>query len=174
MVEHRKETETQNELHFAVIDGGIGIADEQQAAIFEPFTQADGSSERQHGGTGLGLTIATRLVKMMGGEIWVRSRPNVGSAFHFTAFFDKDIDEAVAKSEISNEMPAAVNAAYAKPKTLEILVAEDNLVNQKMISRLIEKHGHRVTIANNGEDVLTLLRNLSFDLYFYGLSDAGP
>ena len=118
-------------LHFSVEDTGIGIPAEQQARIFEAFTQVDGSTARRFGGTGLGLTICRQLVEMMGGRIWVESDPGQGSTFHFTAKFG--ISEA-ARSPLPVEK--------AQLKGMRALVVDDNLTNRRILERVLAGLGH--------------------------------
>ena len=126
-------------VHFSVEDTGIGIDADKRRRIFEPFEQADGSTTRQYGGTGLGLTICAQLVELMGGRIWVESCPDRGSTFHFTARFALP-DPA--------ELPRADRPEEPHPTDrtpLRILLAEDNEVNEALAVRLREKWGHDVT-----------------------------
>jgi PAS domain S-box-containing protein len=142
-------------LHFAVTDTGIGVAADQQAAIFEAFRQADGSTTRKFGGTGLGLAISTSLVKMMGGHLWVESEPDAGSAFHFTATFDlADLPGTAVK-------PAPI---VAPSRLIRVLVAEDNVVNQRVAFGLLTTRGHTVAVVGNGREVLDALERDVYDL----------
>jgi two-component system sensor histidine kinase/response regulator len=152
--------ESDIDLHFAVRDTGVGIAPDQQQRIFEAFEQADNSTKRRHTGTGLGLAISARLVHLMGGRIWVESEPGKGSTFHFTARFNRGRPLA---AECHIPKAARPIAPTASPP-LRILLAEDNVVNQKLARRLLEKRGHAVVVVGTGQDVLTALEREAFDL----------
>ena len=154
-------------IHFLVCDTGIGIPEEQQACIFEPFRQADGSMTRRHEGTGLGLAICTRLVQLMGGRLWVESRLGAGSTFHFTAPFEnvREGEEKLAGVPFDpgiSRLAASVQSSSAR--TLRILVAEDNAVNQNLILNLLKKDGHIVELAANGGEALAAIERSEFDL----------
>lgn len=147
-------------LHFAVTDSGIGIGAQQIHKIFEAFTQADGSTTREYGGTGLGLSISSMLVEMMNGRLWVNSLPKVGSAFHFTLRLGL-VPPPVA---ILPETSQPQLASYEDNNSLNILVAEDNDINQKLICKLLQNIGHTVTLAVDGEDVLSKYSTSKFDI----------
>jgi CheY-like chemotaxis protein len=149
-------------LHFSVRDTGIGIPLERQAKIFEAFSQADASTTRRFGGTGLGLTISSRLVQAMGGRIWVESQPGVGSCFHFT--IAAPAPKAGHSGSAENVSDGTPDASAKMPGRLRILVAEDNKVNQMVIVGLLEQEGHSPTIAATGLEVLAALEKEEFDV----------
>ena len=154
-------------LHFLVRDTGIGIPPEKQAAVFEAFSQADGSTARRYGGTGLGLTISRRLVELMGGRIWMESATGQGSTFHFTVPFRPDVAVLQPLNQPSSQIltvPPSSGASPGKQRKFRILLAEDNVVNKKLAVRLLEKHGHSVVAASNGREVLDALETQAFDL----------
>ncbi|NVM21180.1 MAG: response regulator [Desulfobacterales bacterium] len=148
-------------LEFSVKDTGIGIPRESIAKLFTPFTQADGSTTRRYGGTGLGLTICKRLVDMMDGEIRAKSEPGQGSAFYFTANFGR-------QSEDKEKRPVA-SSVSTEPVTIErlrgatILVAEDNTINQDVASEILASVGIIVETANNGKEAIDALNSGAYD-----------
>jgi signal transduction histidine kinase/CheY-like chemotaxis protein len=150
-------------LHFSVRDTGIGIIREKQNSVFEAFTQADSSMNRQYGGTGLGLAISSRLVEGMKGRIWVESEVGEGSTFHFTARFGVLLAEPHRPAAVGSPEPAH-SMTDAAGRNLTVLLAEDNLVNQKLVTRLLEKRGHTVKVAQNGLRALALFDSQAFDL----------
>jgi CheY-like chemotaxis protein len=139
-------------VEFAVIDTGIGIPEDKLNLIFEKFTQADTSISRRFGGTGLGLAITRSLVDMQGGDIRVSSTPRVGSTFSITLPYEIAVEP----------LPALDSAAVGDPATPRILIVEDNQVNQKLVSALLNKSGYSVTIAANGIEALEALQKTDF------------
>lgn len=144
-------------LSIRVADTGIGIPLEKQRQIFEPFTQADGSTTRKYGGTGLGLSISSGLVELMGGRMWLESEPGHGSTFYFTL----PLQPASARGTTESGALASHALVNGGPgggnRKLHILVAEDNSVNQRLATRLLEREGHSVTIAGSGWEALEAL-----------------
>jgi signal transduction histidine kinase/ligand-binding sensor domain-containing protein/ActR/RegA family two-component response regulator len=146
------------DVHLAVKDSGIGIPAEKQAKIFQPFQQADGSTTRKYGGTGLGLTISAQLVELMGGRLWVESATGAGSTFHVALKLERVAAEAA---------PARATEAQAHQTqrvSLRILVAEDNVVNQTVVARLLEKRGHAVTVVSDGRAAVAAHATTAFDV----------
>jgi two-component system sensor histidine kinase/response regulator len=123
----------------SVRDTGIGVPVEKQAAIFEAFTQADGSTTRRFGGTGLGLSICSRLVQLMGGQIGVESEPGRGSRFHFSVRFGCD----------STAVAAAVPTVPSKLEGCRVLIVDDNAANRRIVSGLLATWHMKVAVAEN-------------------------
>ena len=147
-------------IHFCVSDTGIGIPAEKHSLILESFTQADTSTTRRFGGTGLGLTISRRLAELMGGRLWLTSEVGKGSSFHFTV--------SLKRAEPRQSAPGPVEAPSrrANAKLLRIAVAEDNAVNRKLAVHLLRKRGHTVSVAGDGRELLELLSSEQFDVVF--------
>ena len=142
-------------IRFEVEDTGIGIGNLRQAQIFRTYSQADPSIARNYGGTGLGLNICEKLVKVMRGEIGVESEVNRGSKFWF------EIPFADAKGFQTDEIDFEDED---DPVDLNVLVAEDNKVNQKVVMAMLRRLGHRVTVVDNGEEAVEKLQSSKFDL----------
>lgn len=134
-------------LKFSVQDTGIGLTPEQINRIFTSFTQADASIARRYGGTGLGLTITSRLVRMMEGNIWVESTPGEGSTFYFTIRAGKTETQAVDQ----------MMAQRIRLAGYRVLVVDDNVTNRTILSHYLNSWGMQVTTAESGQDALTLL-----------------
>ena len=159
-------------LKFEVTDTGIGMSDEQIAHIFQPFTQADGSTTRKFGGTGLGLTISRRLARMLGGDIGVASAPGTGSCFtvHVSARGITPSTQWLTHDEFlrrKQQVPLPATVAEA-PTSIEgrILLAEDGPDNQRLIAFLLRKIGVEVSLVENGRDAVdaAIEANPPFDL----------
>ncbi|NEX17063.1 MAG: hypothetical protein C1943_10640 [Halochromatium sp.] len=146
-------------LHFIVRDTGIGLSAEQQAKLYQPFSQADTSTTRRYGGTGLGLTISKDLCELMGGAIWVESRLGVGSSFHFTAQIGK-------QQGIPRQAPIALHELAA----LRVLVVDDNASAREILSAMLTSLGLQVESVASGDGALQRLRETT-DLYDLMLLD---
>jgi signal transduction histidine kinase/ActR/RegA family two-component response regulator len=157
-------------VHFRVQDTGIGIPQDKQHLIFEAFAQADSSTTRNFGGTGLGLSISSKLVHMMGGTIWLESSAGQGSTFHFTLNLCPlaDQPQGADAAPLANTALLLSNAeSDAKAAgVLDVLLVEDHPINQLLASKLIEKEGHKVTLAENGQIGLRAVIEKPFDVVF--------
>jgi two-component system sensor histidine kinase/response regulator len=139
------------QLKFSVRDTGIGMTKEQAAKLFQPFSQADMSTTRKHGGTGLGLTICRRLVELMGGRIWLESAPGVGSSFIFTLWLD------VGLADTSNRI------VPRQFQNLQVLVVDDNAAAREILSESIESLAQRVDSVSSGHEALAAIKERDAD-----------
>ncbi|MGZ4034440.1 MAG: ATP-binding protein [Bacteroidia bacterium] len=135
-------------LEFYVKDSGIGINEKDHAKIFEMFGQADASSTREHGGSGLGLTISKKLVELMEGEMWVESLKGKGSTFYFTLPY-KPVTAEIKSKNILSEKPEQVVKDC-------LLLVEDNMINQRLTKLILEKAGYQVITASNGQEAVDI------------------
>ena len=152
--------EKQVRLRVEVEDTGMGIPEEDQKNIFESFRQVDESYAKKHEGSGLGLAICQQLVTMMGGKISVDSVSGKGSVFAF----DVTLTLPDQAETVDATIPSPIPAPHTPPR--RILVAEDNPLNQTFALEILEEAGHSVTLAENGREALTALRNKKFDIIF--------
>ncbi len=151
-VEVLAEDEKNVKLHFSVRDTGIGLTAAQQKKLFQSFSQADASTTRKYGGTGLGLTISKKLTEMMGGEIWVESEAGIGSTFHFTAELGKQQGVPSRRRTTSTELG-----------DLRVLVVDDNGTAREILSSMLAGFGLRVDQAKSGQAALELLEAANDD-----------
>ncbi|MDB4401519.1 ATP-binding protein [bacterium] len=156
-VDHGEEDGDRAVLNFRVIDNGVGIEDAELERLFEAFTQADSSVSRRYGGTGLGLTISKLLVEGMGGRISASSAPGEGSTFEFTLRLQRTNAAATSLA-----LEAAPTTGTTAP--MRVLVAEDNLVNQRVARGLLEKLGHDVAVVSNGLEAIRAVEQGEVDL----------
>ncbi len=153
------EDDTTVTLLFEVADTGIGIAGDQQEAIFASFTQATSDTTRKYGGTGLGLTICRRIVELQGGRIGLDSELGEGSTFFFELRFDKsDLGSSTAAA------PQVATCAAEKLPTLKVLLAEDNKLNQRLATIVLERLGFTFRVANSGREALDLMTSFRPDI----------
>jgi two-component system sensor histidine kinase/response regulator len=151
-------SENQTRLQFSVQDTGIGLTKEQCGKLFQAFSQADSSTTRKYGGTGLGLTISKKLTEMMNGKIWVESEAGVGSSFIFTAVFGRHSEKrTVAKAK--GDVEGLENIRGAR-----ILLAEDNEINQQVAREILEQASLVVEIANNGVEAVAMAQKNQYDV----------
>jgi PAS domain S-box-containing protein len=150
-IEELHKTEKLVKLKFSVSDTGIGIAKGDINKLFKSFSQIDSSLTKQYGGTGLGLVVCKQLVEMMNGKIWVESKKDKGSTFHFTIFLERHCKTKKVESPRSQ-------------RKLKVLIVEDEYISQCVLTKMLEKRGYTIEIANNGLEALYLYKQSQYDI----------
>ena len=160
-VDSKPTTGKKQQLHFQIKDTGIGIPVSRMDRLFKPFSQVDSSINRKYGGSGLGLAICHQIISYMGGEIWVDSIPGEGSTFHFTISVNS-LNETLPSANPDQQVIFDKSLGQRNP--LRILVAEDDKVNQKVVSHMLNQLGYQADIAVNGIEALSALQEQSYDV----------
>ncbi len=155
-------TKSDHTIKFSVVDTGIGISKEAMGRLFQKFSQADASTTRRFGGTGLGLAICRQLSSLLGGEIGVESEEGLGSTFWFTFKCEEGKPEDVQEDLSTEKSLSAVGARATR--ALNILVADDNVINQRILANMLGKIGHNVTYVENGAEACARAEERLFDL----------
>lgn len=156
--------ESSKKLRFEVIDSGVGIPLDKQKILFKPFSQADSSTSRKYGGTGLGLAICKQISDLMNGDIGFMSKEGNGATFWFEVTLDSTVsleNNGQNEKEIVEEL--SINKELSEYK---ILVAEDNVINQKVIKLTLEREGYKIDIAEHGEIAVTMAKETQYDIIF--------
>jgi len=159
----KEENDQKSVLLFSVMDTGIGIPPEQQKKLFQSFSQADSSTTRKYGGSGLGLIISRKIIQRMGGDIWVQSAKNAGSTFSFIIPLGKQQDNLSPFESSQDESEEGVSQSLAKLHGAKILVVDDNEFNQEIMIEYLTSNGIAVETACDGREALELLAREEFD-----------
>ena len=156
-------------LQFSVTDTGIGMSKDALQKIFEPFTQAEMSTSRKYGGTGLGLNISRSLIELMGGELTVKSEEGVGSTFSFSLRIRKGSNLGSKGKSSATNLKSILQGELAKVAPLSILVAEDNIINQRLAELSLTKMGYQPTIVSNGLEAVAAAKTEHYELILMDL-----
>lgn len=155
--------ESLQELQFAISDTGIGISEEDIRNLFIPFSQIDNSATRKHSGTGLGLSICKKIIEEMGGRIWIESIVGKGTTFNFIVPVQINL---VKKINTNKDQIITNDAKLSNLKTINILVAEDNGMNQLLAKKMFAKIGYQIEIASNGIEACKMANTNNYDIIF--------
>ncbi len=163
-VQKNEDPEIKGDLTFTVRDTGDGIASKDSHLLFKSFSQVDASTTRKHGGTGLGLVISKQLTQFLGGDIWFESEQGKGTTFYFTIKAPETV--APEDFEAIPHIAETTETSSPKNKTIKVLVVEDNLMNQKVITKILEKAQLKPDIAENGLEAVNMVKADRYDLIF--------